>query len=100
MKLKGVTPRTELILFFVLVFITYSYFPHSASANCRTRFDLVRAIVEQGTFRIDSYHENTIDKAIYKGHYYTDTAPGASFLAVPVYFLVFHVVRLLKSTGY
>ncbi len=46
--------------------------------------DLVRAIVEQRTLSIDSYHVNTGDKAFFNGHYYSDKAPGTAFLASPV----------------
>jgi hypothetical protein len=30
--------------------------------------------------RIDAYHENTGDKALYEGHYYSDKAPLPSYL--------------------
>lgn len=40
------------------------------------------------TFNIDNYQQDTIDKAFYNGHYFTDKAPGISLLAVPVYALL------------
>ncbi|MCX7918413.1 MAG: hypothetical protein N3A72_02160 [bacterium] len=46
------------------------------------------AIVEQGTVCIDSYHQNTGDKAFYQGHYYSDKGPFPAFLGVPIYWLL------------
>jgi len=67
-----------------VVLISYAYFYQGGGWNQNSRFDLVRAVVEQGTLRIDAYHENTDDKAFANGHYYSDKAPGLAFLAVPI----------------
>jgi len=64
---------------FVLMF---SYHKHSYD-NENTRLDLAYSIVIRNTLNIDPYHENTIDKAYFEGHYYCDKAPGLSFFAVP-----------------
>ena len=77
---------------FALVFGTYAYFYQAGGWNQNSRFDLTRAIVEQGTLSIDAFQENTGDKALRDGHWYTDKAPGLSLLAVPAYALV-HAVR-------
>jgi hypothetical protein len=79
-----VLARPEVALF-ALPFITYAYFFQGGGWNAAVRFDLVRAIVEQGTVRIDGYETNTGDLAYRDGHYYCDKAPGLSFAAVPVY---------------
>lgn len=71
-------------LFFLLIGI-YAYFYQAGGANQNTRFDLVRSIVEEQTFQINLYHNNTTDKAKRESHYYTDKAPGVSWLGVPVY---------------
>ncbi|MEW6200938.1 MAG: tetratricopeptide repeat protein [bacterium] len=42
--------------------------------------DLTAALVNEHHTRIDRYHFNTIDKARIDGHYYSDKAPGTSFL--------------------
>lgn len=76
--------RLSLSIFFLL-FFSYAYFYQAGGWNENTRFDLVRAIVDDHTFAIDRYHENTGDKARFGGHYYSDKAPGLSFAAVPVY---------------
>ena len=77
---------------FALVFGTYAYFYQAGGWNQNSRFDLTRAIVEQGTLSIDAYEGNTGDKAQREGHWFTDKAPGLSVLAVPAYAVV-HAVR-------
>jgi hypothetical protein len=77
--------RIELLLFFVLL-ACYGYFlPRWADWNQNSRLNLVLAIVDDGTLAIDRYVANTGDYAKFNGHYYSDKAPGLSFLAVPVY---------------
>lgn len=67
----------------VVIFLSFIYFYEGGGWNQNSRFDLLRAIVEQHTLTIDAYHENTQDKAHLRGHYYSDKAPGQVFLAVP-----------------
>ena len=76
--------RIHALLIFGVIFFSYAYFYEGAGWNQNSRFDLVRAIVEQGTLRIDGYDENTGDKAFANGHYYSDKAPGLALLAVPI----------------
>lgn len=64
-------------------FLSFTYFFEAGGWNQNSRFDLLRAIVEHHTLQIDAYHENTQDKAHFKGHYYSDKAPGLVFLALP-----------------
>lgn len=68
-----------------LLVVCYSFFRQPAGWNDSSRYDLVRAIVDNGTFQIDPFHENTGDKAFYDGHYYTSKMPGSSFVGLPVY---------------
>jgi hypothetical protein len=76
--------RRRAALIGVVTFISYAYFYSGGGWNQNSRFDLVRAIVERRTLRIDAYHENTQDKALVNGHYYSDKAPGLALLAVPI----------------
>jgi len=69
----------------------YAYFYQAGGWNQNSRFDLVRAISEKGTFQIDSYVHNTGDNAEKDGHYYCDKAPGVSWLAVPPYWIIHQV---------
>ena len=79
-----VSVRWRALLIGTVAFISYAYFYEGGGFNQNSRFDLVRAIIQQHTLRIDAYHENTQDKAFTRGHYYSDKAPGVALLAVPV----------------
>ncbi len=71
---------------FLLLFFTWAYFfPRWASWSQNSRLDLTMALVDEGSLSIDSYYTNTGDYAAFEGHFYTDKAPGVSFLGVPVY---------------
>lgn len=87
------TWSVELILFFTLL-LCYAYFlPRWADWSQNSRLNLVLAIVDQGTLAIDDYYQNTGDYALFEGRYYTDKAPGPSFLGVPVYAAVRPVLQ-------
>src|ERR1700686_3119702 len=75
--------RKIAMLLGVVTFFSFIYFYEGGGWNQNSRFDLLRAIVERHTLQIDAYHENTQDKAHFRGHYYSDKAPGLVFLAVP-----------------
>ena len=86
--------RGYAVILFVSLLLCYAYFfPHWADWSQNSRFDLVLAIVDQGTLSIDAYVANTGDYARYEGHTYSDKAPGLSFLGVPVYGLYRAVAR-------
>jgi hypothetical protein len=91
-----VRPRRAGLLALVF-FASYAYFYEGGGWNQNTRFDLVRAIVEHHTLQIDSYQENTGDKARMGEHYYTDKAPGTSLTAVPAVALLRTVLRALGA---
>ncbi len=59
---------------------TYGQFFQAATWGSAVRFDLARALAEQRTVVLDDYHENTGDKALKDGTYYSDKAPLPSFL--------------------
>jgi len=72
-------------LLFFISFWAFTFFMNVVpAANVSTRMDLVSAIVRNGSFIIDEFQSNTIDKAYFDGHYYSDKPPGVSFSAVPV----------------
>lgn len=84
---------------FLFAFLVYAYFmPRWADWNTDSRIDLVHAIVDRHTVRIDRYHWNTWDKAEYRGHYYSDKAPGTAVLGTVVYAL-FVGARSAPITG-
>jgi hypothetical protein len=76
--------QRELILALLLL-LCYGLFRQVPAWNEHSRYDLVVALVDDHTTRIDRYHENTGDKALYDGHYYSDKPPGTALLGAPVY---------------
>lgn len=78
--------------FFValIVFLSTGYIQNSRPGwNVNSQFALTCAMVEQGTFSIDAYHEHpqleTGDKAIFEGRFYSDKSPVTAFLGVPAF---------------
>jgi hypothetical protein len=49
------------------------------------RLDLLHSLLMDHTFRIDTHHTNTQDKAFCRGHYYSDKAPGTFIVALPAF---------------
>jgi hypothetical protein len=80
--------RTQRIgfAFFWFLVVCYGFFVAS-DANWNTESHLYPAFsaIDHRTLRIDAYHQRLGDKALWKGHYYSDKAPGLSLLAIPVY---------------
>ncbi len=75
---------------FLLLAFSYGYFYYNdGNDNVNSRLGLVLAIVNEGRVTIDSYHDQpltrTIDKAFYKGHYYSEKALGTAILGTLVY---------------
>ncbi len=92
---KSPSHRKAAILLGVVTFLSFIYFYEGGGWNQNSRFDLLRAIVERHTLQIDAYHENTEDKAHFRGHYYSDKAPGLVFLAVPFAMTARPVLRIV-----
>jgi hypothetical protein len=80
--------RTCLLLFATLL-LAGGYFRQVVEYdNTSSRLYLLSAIVDHGTFAIDAYEHETIDKSFHDGHYYSNKAFGTSFLAAPVYWIL------------
>ena len=77
--------RLTALLFLTLLVCCVYFLPRWADPNQNSRLDMVIAVVEDGTFQIDEYVANTVDYAKVGDHYYSDKAPGAAFLGIPVY---------------
>lgn len=78
--------KRKFFALFLFLFVCNAYFfPRWADPNQNSRLDMVVAVVEDGTFQIDDYVENTVDYAKVGDHYYSDKAPGAAFLGIPLY---------------
>jgi hypothetical protein len=78
------TSKRVALLAIVLVGIAYATMIQSFSWNQASHYDLIRSLNNDGT-TIDAYQENTGDKVIYKGHYYSARAPGLALFALPFY---------------
>ena len=71
----------------------FPYFEAMGSANELPRIYLTTAMVDDGTFAIDSgvaeyrrqHRRDPVDASPSGGHVYSNKAPGSSFLAVPAY---------------
>jgi len=92
---KSPSHRNAAILLGAITFFSFIYFYEGGGWNQNSRFDLLRAMIERHTLQIDAYQENTQDKAHFKGHYYSDKAPGLVFLAVPVALTVRPALRMV-----
>ncbi|MBI2191031.1 MAG: hypothetical protein HYU36_03465 [Planctomycetes bacterium] len=85
---------------FWTLFLTYAYFFQGGGWNQNARFDLTWSIVEEGSLVIGRYGPdgrlepgsmatNTDDVAYHRGRVYPNKPPGISFLAVPVYAVLY-----------
>src|SRR5262245_19043838 len=86
MNLASIQNRYSIGIFIILL-TAYAFLAPAAKwdAMSRTRTALTYAIIDEGHLYIDTYQESLIDKALYKGHYYTPTSLGPSLLGLPVY---------------
>lgn len=89
------------LAFFWLVILAYGFFiPSILSWNTESHLYPAFAMVDHHTVNIDAYHQGLGDKSFWNGHYYTDKAPGLSFLAVPVYAAMRVILPNVKVQGF
>ena len=81
--------RRPAVALVALLLGTYAYFYQAGGWNQNSRFDLVRAMVEDHRLTIDRFEKNTGDDSKKDGHYYCDKAPGSSWLCTPTYAVVY-----------
>jgi len=76
-------------LIFCLLLLTASYFHHPVEYdNSKSRYFLISSVVDFGTINIDAYQKWTLDKSRFNGHYYSNKAPGAQLLGIPIYWFI------------
>ena len=82
--MNSMKPITAYLGLFALLFfcLTYAHQKKFDAPTPVSRLDLLHALAVQGTVSIDAYHENTPDKAVFDGRYYSDKAPGTVALAL------------------
>jgi hypothetical protein len=91
----------EILLVFLIVLTAYGYFTMESDANANSRLALVRSIVEEHRFEIDTYQAGTLptsDKALFNNHFYSDKAIGSSLLGIPIYALILGFKTLFHSS--
>ncbi len=87
----------ESVVLFVIVIVSQSVVFHKVPYdNVASRTNIVLSVINHGTFQIDAYHENTLDKAFRSGRYFSDKAPGGALLAA---LLLYVPVKTLNFTG-
>ena len=91
--------QTKIFLTVLLLYMFYIS-PAYLNANTNRFIVLTKSIVDDKTFAIDKYYETTCDRAFYKGHYYTGAAPGMSFLAAPIYFVLKPFISFINPRIY
>lgn len=90
--------KIEFIIFAMLFFAGSAFYHPIEYDNTTSRYLLLSAVVDHGTLSIDDYKTKTIDKSEWDGHYYSNKAPGASFLGAPVYWMMRNLTSLKEST--
>jgi len=99
-KPSSLPQRIGFALFWLLVLAYGFMIPLGANWNAESHLYLTFAIVDHHSVNIDPYHQRLGDESFYGGHYYTDKAPGLSFLAVPLYAGLRAVNPHTKGQGY
>jgi hypothetical protein len=84
---------------FMTVWIVYAVFVMPAGGTLPNRYlDSIHSIVNEQRLEIDTYHENTDDKAFYNGHYYNGALPGPALMGVPAYIVFKGLYSLVPQT--
>jgi hypothetical protein len=84
MRRSSYTPKRLALLAVLLIGVSYATVIQSFSWNQTSHYDLIRSLNDDQT-NIDRYQQNTGDKVIYHGHYYSARAPGLALFALPFY---------------
>ncbi|MBS3055141.1 MAG: glycosyltransferase family 39 protein [Candidatus Aenigmarchaeota archaeon] len=78
--------KTEIKLFLTF-FIISALFIHWGGWYENSIFSLTRAIVDEHRFEINSFANQTSDRAYFNGNYYSDKAPLTAVIGIPSYAL-------------
>ena len=92
--LKRISPKNRFIILYLSLNLLLSvfYIDKGINWNSISRILPIMSYFEQGNFQIDKYKDKTGDLSFVNGHYYTDKAPLASMIVLPVY-------KVLVSSG-
>jgi len=75
--------RWRLLATFLVFLTVYTIFMQRTGSNALSRLNLTFSLSYEGRLQIDHFAHDSIDKAYFNRHYYTDKAPGVSLLALP-----------------
>jgi len=92
---KNILKSAELKIFLAF-FIIYVIFVQWNGWDENTRYFLTRAIVDEGRLEIDTLANQTSDRVLYQGHYYSDKDPGISLLAT----IPYSIFKFLLQNAY
>jgi hypothetical protein len=73
------------IILFLVLFVSYCYFFPGPGWGSVSRMNLVMALVDERTVRLDAYRGTTGDRAFYEGHWFHEKAPGGACLGLLPY---------------
>lgn len=82
----------EVIVVLLMVIAAYGYFFSGTDWNTNSRLAMIKAVVEENRFEIDSFHRSgliTRDEASLRGHFYTDKAIGSMLIGIEFYFPIY-----------
>ncbi len=89
------------VIIFLLAFVSYSLFICDLeNGNTLSRIGLTVNLVQRARLDIGGFSRLSEDKAYFKGKYYSDKAPGMSFLAVPVAYLFTRFARVSSNVDF
>ena len=88
-------PHERLVL--VLIALSTLLVINPRNVQDVTRLGLTRSIIERGSLNIDPWAHMTTDRAFRAGHWYSDKAPGVSFVAIPPLAVMLGVDRVLPN---
>ncbi len=72
---------------FGVLFASFCFFQQGGSDNVNSRFDAAMALGFEHHLSIDTFAANTIDEVHVGDHYFSEKAPGATYLTLPVTFI-------------
>jgi hypothetical protein len=100
LKIQDYRERLGMTLFWLTILV-YAYFvPEYYSWNTESHLYPAYSFVDHRTFRIDRYQQFLGDISYWHGHYYSDKAPGLTFLAIPVYAGLHVLLGNIPGYGY
>ena len=94
------SPRLFVLLFLLSLFSygMFKYFLEDSMTANRTALAL--AILKDGTVRIDPYAKFSGDASYWEGHYYSDKAPGSTFVAFPFIAVTYYGLTAIGKTDF